>query len=424
ALKTEKLKVTAAVSNGIEYWKNQCGSPGKEFFDHWTYLDHESSSPTANIWFYFVKGAVCDSRAAYACAFFPQDYGKRTAVYVNWDKFKGRSSKHISMAMAHEIGHLLGLAHENIDKWTKDGEENAGDNIPLWKVSSYDEDSIMHSFFDISKGVTKTDCQSMEFYNDRFKTLKCGLVDGIPMKCKKLQRNIVKLKDVRLNKNEVSVDTGSNSAAHLDDVADYTCLGSDMSQYILNNSHANTKGKKHGYLTVGFGLTQCLGVRVPSDPDYAYVLQSDGNFVSYNTKTGKAVWSTQSQGRGVKGDYSIVFQRDGNLVIYDKYGTATWSSGTHFGSPDAFRVSVRYWQFHDGKMFLSDVGGRAAWGTSTFTAHVNERIEAKNSDGSHSGYCLEADPMKYGTFLHKCDGTENQSWTIYTDGTIRHKNSD
>ncbi|KAF9120739.1 hypothetical protein BGW39_011131 [Mortierella sp. 14UC] len=314
ALKTEKLKVTAAVSNGIQYWKSQCGSPGKEFFDHWTYLDSESSSPTANIWFYFVKGAVCKQPAAYACAFSPQNYGKRTTVFVNWDKFKGRSFKAISMIMAHEIGHVLGLAHENIDKETKDGEVNTGDNIPLWKVSPYDEDSIMHSYFDISKELTKTDCRSMSFYNDGFTTLKCGFVDGRPLKCKKLPRNVVQPKDVRLNKNEETVDLESSSAAHLADVADYTCVGSDMSQYILNDSYPN-KNKKHGYLTVGFGLTQCLGVRMPSDPDYAYVMQSDGKFVSYNTKTGKSVWSTQSQGRGVKGDYSIVFQGDGNLVI-------------------------------------------------------------------------------------------------------------
>jgi hypothetical protein len=32
ALKTEKLKVTAAVSNAIEYWENQCGVPGQRIF--------------------------------------------------------------------------------------------------------------------------------------------------------------------------------------------------------------------------------------------------------------------------------------------------------------------------------------------------------------------------------------------------------
>ncbi|KAF8926052.1 hypothetical protein BGZ47_002921, partial [Haplosporangium gracile] len=308
ALKTEKLKMTAAVFNGIEYWKNQCGLPGKEFFQNWTYLDNESSSPVANIWFYFVKGVVCEQPAAFACAFFPQDYagGKRTTVYVNWDKFKGKSTKGISMIMAHEIGHVLGLAHENIDKTPN------GDPEKVWRVSTYDKDSLMHSFHDITKGLTQTDCRAMTFYNNGFTKLQCGLIGGEPLKCKKLQRNFVKPKDVRLRTNEVLIDTGSGTAAHLEDIADYTCLGSDMSEYMLN---APVRGSSYyGYFNLGVGLTQCLGVRVPSDLDHMYVLQSDGNFVSYNVGTGKAVSSTQSQGRGTPGDYSIVFQTDGNLV--------------------------------------------------------------------------------------------------------------
>jgi hypothetical protein len=49
-------------------------------------------------------------------------------------------------------------------------------------------------------------------------------------------------------------------------------------------------------------------------------MQSDGNFVSYNSKTRQAVWSTGSQGLGTKGDYNMYFQDDGNLVIYDING--------------------------------------------------------------------------------------------------------
>ncbi|KAF9539253.1 hypothetical protein EC957_005601 [Mortierella hygrophila] len=334
ALKTEKLKVTAAVSNAIQYWENQCGVPGIEFFQHWSYLDNASSSPEANIWFYFVKGVVCNKPAAFACAFFPQDYGKRTAVYVNWDKFKGRSSKGIAMIMAHEIGHVLGLAHENIDKTDK------GDWAKVWKVSPYDKDSVMHSYYDISKELTKTYCRTMSFYNNGFKDLKCGLVGGTVMRCKNYRRNVVKPKDVELRTNEVLIDTGSGSAAHLEDVADYTCLGSDMSKYILNEPLISES--KLGYVKLGFALTQCLGIQVPSDPDHAYVMQSDGNFVSYNTKTGQAVWSTQSQGHGTKGDYSILFQNDGNLVIYDKKGTPTWGSRSFHGGPDAFRVKALF----------------------------------------------------------------------------------
>ncbi|KAG0301322.1 hypothetical protein BGZ97_002828 [Linnemannia gamsii] len=134
ALKTEKLKVTAAVSNAIEYWENQCGVPGQRIFANWSYLDHASSSPTANIWFHFVKGV---------------DYGQRTAVYVDWDKYKGKRSKGIALIMAHEIGHVLGLAHENVDKTDK------GDWVTVWETSPHDKDSVMHSYYDISKEPTK-----------------------------------------------------------------------------------------------------------------------------------------------------------------------------------------------------------------------------------------------------------------------------
>ena len=316
--------------------------------------------------------------------------------------------------MAHEIGHVLGLAHENIDKTDK------GDFPKLWKVSPYDKDSIMHSYHDI-KGLTKTDCRTMSFYNKKFENIKCGLVGGKEDKCKKFPRNFVKPMDVELRTNEQTIDIGSSSAVHLEDVADYTCLGSDMSKYILNEPI--TSGSNVGYVKLGFALTQCLGIRSPHDPDHAYVMQSDGYFVSYNTKTGKAVWSTQSQGLGTKGDYSILFQNDGNLVIYDKKGAPTWGSGSFHGGPDAFRVKALFWQFRDGHMFLTDLDGRTAWATTGALTHTNIQIQAKNQDGSSSGYCLDTGAKVGGVeFLGLClSDREFQRWDIFTDGTIHNK---
>jgi hypothetical protein len=51
--------------------------------------------------------------------------------------------------MAHEIGHVLGLAHENVDKTDK------GDWVTVWETSPHDKDSVMHSYYDISKEPTK-----------------------------------------------------------------------------------------------------------------------------------------------------------------------------------------------------------------------------------------------------------------------------
>lgn len=92
-------------------------------------------------------------------------------------------------------------------------------------------------------------------------------------------------------------------------------------------------------------------MRVPSDPDYFYVMQSDGNIVSYNSKTGKAVWSSSTKnnlGLGTPGGYSIVFQDDGNLVIYDIEQVAIWVSVTYIGS-----FPTR-WTFYHGMMTLED----------------------------------------------------------------------
>ncbi|KAF8925575.1 hypothetical protein BGZ47_003176 [Haplosporangium gracile] len=149
----------------------------------------------------------------------------------------------------------------------------------------------MHTYYDPAKELTKTNSRTTSFYNENFvfKELKCGLVGGEEIRCKKLQRTVLKLEDVVLNKKEVLVDTESGRDELLEDVADYTCLGSDMSKYILNEPYTQDK---RGFFQLGVALTQCLGVRVPSDPNDIYVLQSDGNFVSYNTKTGNAVAST------------------------------------------------------------------------------------------------------------------------------------
>jgi hypothetical protein len=155
-------------------------------------------------------------------------------------------------------------------------------------------------------------------------------------------------------------------------------------------------------------------------------LQSDGNFVSYNTKTGKTISSTNSHGLGTKGDYSILFQPDGNLVIYDINGKATWSTASYSGSPDAYRLKAQHWQFIYGQMYVSDDAGHAIWSTTKAFVFEEVPIQQKNRDGGGSGYCLDAGDNRDGspTKLNVCNGSRRQRWSVYTDGTISNMESD
>ncbi|KAG9070378.1 hypothetical protein KI688_009715 [Linnemannia hyalina] len=209
----------------------------------------------------------------------------------------------------------------------------------------------------------------------------------------------------------------------LEDVDSRTCLGGDISKYFVNAPY-DVSG--FGYFDRGLVLSQCLAVRVPSDPDFFYAMQSDGNFVSYNSKTRQAVWSTSSQGLGTKGDYNMYFQEDGNLVIYDIKGKSSvckpiWSSVTHDGSPRNLRLKAVDWQFRDGHMSITDGSARAVWGSFIYIAHSKVPIQQKDRDGGASGYCLDAgmNGSGAGTILNICNG-DNQKWELHFDGTIRN----
>ena len=61
-------------------------------------------------------------------------------------------------------------------------------------------------------------------------------------------------------------------------------------------------------LNKGSVLSQCQGIK---NDAFQAVMQSDGNFVVYNTKSGSIIWSTSSSGG--KQPYNFNYQADGNL---------------------------------------------------------------------------------------------------------------
>ncbi|KAF9132211.1 hypothetical protein BG015_003736 [Linnemannia schmuckeri] len=336
-------------------------------------------------------------------------YGHRKTVLVNLKLFLAKSEKGQILTLAHEIGHLIGLAHE--DK---------GDG-PLWITSERDDKSIMRWRYRESNSITKMDCRAMEFYASGFKTpLMCGVSGGKPVKCKPMTKDVVDLKLVVLPRGAPPYKQLRHDEL-LVDIHNPDCLGPDISKYFIITPEDNGG---YGAFRRGMVISQCLAVRVPSDPNFFYALQSDGNFVSYNIKTGQAVWSTGSQGLGTKGDYDMAFQGDGNLVLYDVTGKAIWSSATYDGSPDRFRINAEFWQFRDGHMFISDLIGRSAWGTFPSFAHTDVIIGARALWGGSSNFVLDAGENKSGwpTKLSAWkNGKQGQRWNVFTDGTIRNK---
>ena len=79
------------------------------------------------------------------------------------------------------------------------------------------------------------------------------------------------------------------------------------------------------YLTGG----QSLAVEVPlvsANGAYQLVMQTDSNLVLYRNAGYKALWASNTVG---KGGVVATFQTDGNLVIYTADGEAVWASNTY-----------------------------------------------------------------------------------------------
>lgn len=84
---------------------------------------------------------------------------------------------------------------------------------------------------------------------------------------------------------------------------------------------------------------------------YNMKLQSDGNFVVYNS-SGRGIWATGTNGRSVS---VAVMQTDGNFVLYAPDGSAVWQSGT--SGHDCGRLQLQ----DDGNLVIVDPGEVPIW---------------------------------------------------------------
>ena len=109
---------------------------------------------------------------------------------------------------------------------------------------------------------------------------------------------------------------------------------------------------------------------------YLLTLQSDGNLVIYRKPSNRAVWSSQTQGRGVD---KAVMQYDGNFVLYTAEYAARWHTGTDL-KPANFLLLQ-----DDGNLVIYSMGSPTSmWASKVHTGYLlpmstNLRTESFNS---------------------------------------------
>ncbi len=99
-----------------------------------------------------------------------------------------------------------------------------------------------------------------------------------------------------------------------------------------------------------------------SNGQFIAKMQSDGNFVVYNTDD--VIWHSHTAGVGT-GDSRITVQNDGNVVIYDANNIATWNIwGEVNGNPPANRLVMQ----DDGNLVAYSSDNSAVWHIYTHSA--------------------------------------------------------
>lgn len=88
----------------------------------------------------------------------------------------------------------------------------------------------------------------------------------------------------------------------------------------------------YGVSISNYGVLDSRNYYIPSaiqSPSnlFSVAMQSDGNLVIYNTKTGGPTWATGTSGQGY-GPYQLSLNSDGNLVLTDGGGTTRWQSNS------------------------------------------------------------------------------------------------
>ena len=93
------------------------------------------------------------------------------------------------------------------------------------------------------------------------------------------------------------------------------------------------------------------------------LMQPDNNAVLYDSKTGKALWASNTAGKGT-GLANLTMQNDGNLVVYDTKSTALWAWNNKSLPSATFTFTIQ----DDGNAVVYDSNKQPLWATSTNTS--------------------------------------------------------
>ncbi|MEU1505546.1 RHS repeat-associated core domain-containing protein [Kitasatospora sp. NPDC005748] len=133
--------------------------------------------------------------------------------------------------------------------------------------------------------------------------------------------------------------------------------GTDEYDAAGNTTKINNPGGSKD-LKAGFVLNSGESVRSNS---VQLAMQPDGNLVLSSLRTGKAIWSTNTQ------DHSgawATMQDDGNFVVYDPQRVPLWSSKTWVGNNSGYFAKVQ----DDGNFIVFTSSWQAKWSSSTWNA--------------------------------------------------------
>lgn len=166
-------------------------------------------------------------------------------------------------------------------------------------------------------------------------------------------------------------------------------------------------------------------------------MQSDGNFVVYNTDA--PLWATGTNGQGV-GSKSIKMESNGNIVMRDSTGATMWHLWGQSGTNN--RIAVKLIMQDDGNLVAYDSNNSPIWYTGVKNAGIKNfyvaNIEDKNSRLNRtSGATSIGNTLKVGQvvsenqylmssnkkFIAKLQGDGN--FVVYnTDGATWASNTD